>query len=54
MTLNFGNLVIFSARNILMFINDLVVDDPVGLIACERFWINVSVTTVFSWISEPL
>ena len=32
MTLNFGNLIVFSARNIFLSINDLVVDDLVGLI----------------------
>ena len=31
-TLKFGNLIVFSAGNILLFSNDLVVDDPVGLI----------------------
>ena len=51
MTFNFGNLIVFSASNILLFINDLVVDDPVGLITCARFWISVSVTPGFSWIS---
>ena len=44
MTLNFGNLIVFSAGSILLFINDLVVDDPVGLITCERFWIKKTVT----------
>ena len=40
MTLNFGDLIVFSVGNILLFINDLVVDDPVGLITCEWFWIR--------------
>ena len=44
MALNFGNLIVFSAGNILLFSNDLVVDDPVGLITCERFWISFSIT----------
>ena len=32
MTLNFGNLTVFSASNILLFSNDVVADGPVGLI----------------------
>ena len=35
MTLNFGNLIVFSAGDIFLFINDLVVDDPVELIRQE-------------------
>ena len=31
--------------------NDLVVGDPVGLVTCESFWISMSVTIAFSWIS---
>ena len=42
MTLKFGNLIVFSANNILPFINDLVVDDPVRLITCEEaLWISI-------------
>ena len=33
MTLDFGNLIVSSAGNILVFIHHLVVDDPFGLIA---------------------
>ena len=45
MALNFGSLIVFSASNILLFSTDLVVDDPVGLKTCERFWISISVTS---------
>ena len=51
MTLNFGNLIVFSAGKILLFIHDLVVDDPVGLITYATIWISFSVTPGFSWIS---
>ena len=44
MTLNFGSLIVFSGGYILLFTKDLVVDDLVGLITCERFWISISVT----------
>ena len=49
MTLNFENLIVFRAGNIFLFINDLVVDDPVGLITCAWFWIRVSVTLMQVW-----
>ena len=48
MHLNFGNLNVFSASIVLLFVDDQVVDDPVGLITCERFWISISVTPAFS------
>ena len=40
MTPNLGNLIVFSASNILLFMSDLVVDDPVGLITFARFFIQ--------------
>ena len=48
MTLNFGNLIVFSEGNTLLFINDRVVDDPVGLITCATFWIRKTVTPLGS------
>ena len=36
MILNFSHLIDFSAGHVLLFINDLVVDDPVGLKTCVR------------------
>ena len=50
MTLKFVYLIVFSASHILLFMNDLVVDDPVGLITCGKFWISLSVTPAFPWI----
>ena len=44
--LSFGNLIVFSAGNTLLFINDLVVDDPVGLITCVGLWFSITVTPV--------
>ena len=44
--LSFGNLIVFSAGNTLLFINDLVVDDPVGLITCVGSWFSITVTPV--------
>ena len=46
MILKFGDLVVFSASRILLFINDLVVDHSVGLMTCVRIWFNFTVTLV--------
>ena len=34
MILNFSNLIVFSAGHVPLFIDDLLVDDTVGLITC--------------------
>ena len=40
MTLNFGNLMVFSAGNTVLFSNDLVVDDPGSVFPSPRVLVN--------------
>ena len=47
MNLNFSELIVFSAGHVLLFMNDLVVDDAVGLITCVRGKFRTSATLLW-------
>ena len=47
MILNFSDLIVFNAGHVLLFLNDLVVDGPVGLITCVKRQFRITATLLW-------